>query len=253
MEEKPMGDPTSAVDVRHEDGVTHLTLNRPEKLNAFDARIVEGLIDGFDDAEAHRSHLVVFSGAGRAFSAGFDLSGLEAQTDGDLLHRFVRVEILLQRIYMAPMTTLALAHGRCFGAAADVFAACQRRVADEETKFRMPGLRFGIVLGTRRLSRLVGPDAALDILETTRIFDVKDGLSMGFVQQTCAKENWPAIIAKSSDAARMLGYSAKRSMHENVRGDEEALNKDLAVLVRSAAVPGLKERIQEFVAANKKS
>ena len=77
--------------VEHKSSITWLRLNRPDRLNAVNAAVIEELIDGLIAARDRSSDLVVFAGEGRAFSAGFDLSGLDQQSDADLLHRFVRV------------------------------------------------------------------------------------------------------------------------------------------------------------------
>ena len=163
----------NALIITHHNGVTSCTLNRPEKLNALNADMVEGLLQAMKEAVAKDSQLVVFRGAGRAFCAGFDLSDLADMSDADLLFRFVRIETLLQAIYTARMPTLALVHGRCFGAGADIVASCSQRIASADSSFRMPGLQFGIVLGTRRLAALIGGDAARDILQNSRIFDAE--------------------------------------------------------------------------------
>lgn len=239
--------PVSVVSVRHQGPVTHLTLNRPEKLNAVSATLIEELLSGFSEAEERGSKLVVFSGVGKAFSAGFDLSGLGQQNDADLVLRFIRIETLLQKICTAPMTTMALAHGRCYGAAADIFSACSKRFAAPSTTFRMPGLRFGIVLGTRRLARLVGADNAREILEETRVFSIEEGLAMNFVQRQAEQDDWQSVIETAKETAQVLDPSAKRSMLQNTREDLADLDRDMAELVRSASVPGLVERIREFL------
>ena len=78
-----------AVIVTHHNRVTTCTLNRPDKLNALNADLVEGLLQALENARTKNSQLVVFRGTGRAFCAGFDLSDLAALSDADLLYRFV--------------------------------------------------------------------------------------------------------------------------------------------------------------------
>src|SRR3546814_4977267 len=95
-------------------------------------------------------------------------------SEGDLVLRLIRIETLLQTVWHLPFPTLALARGRVFGAGADLFCACSRRVAEPGTSFRMPGLGFGIVLGTRRLMARVGADAARSIQNETRTFDAAE-------------------------------------------------------------------------------
>ena len=83
-----MSDPVST----SRDGPTlHVSLDRPEKLNAFSAELVDALHEAMSVAESEDVRLVVFRGAGKGFSGGFDLDGLETMSDGDLLLRFVRL------------------------------------------------------------------------------------------------------------------------------------------------------------------
>ena len=75
-----------------------LTLNRPEKVNALSAPLVEALSEQVKAAEVSGIRLLVLKGNGRNFSAGFDFMDYEAQSEGDLLLRFVRIELLLQAL-----------------------------------------------------------------------------------------------------------------------------------------------------------
>ena len=230
--------------IEHNGSVTSLKMNRPDRLNAVNADLIEGLLEGVNEAVARGASLVVFTGEGRAFSAGFDLGGLDQ-------HRFVRVEELLQAIYRLPIASAALVQGRCFGAAADIVASCRHRIAAPDSSFRMPGLQFGIVLGTRRLARLIGDDAALDLLETSRIFSADEALECGFVTDVMPVDHWPDHLDKLATDAANLKADAKAALLAATR-DDGGLDHDLAALVRSAAKPGLVARIQEFVATQVK-
>lgn len=238
------GERETKVLLDHQGPVTHLKLNRPEKLNAFDASIVEQAISGVAEAEGRGSRLLVISGEGPSFSAGFDLSDLDRSTDGDMLLRFVRIEILLQAVLAASMTTLAFAHGRCFGAAADLFCVCDHRFAAPDATFRFPGLRFEAVLGNRRLARLIGPDNARKVLETSRIIDADKATRLGMLHRSIPEGQLPGVIAQQAEAASVLSPAAQKSMLDNTRISSN--DSDLAELVRSIAVPGLVERIGRF-------
>ena len=242
----------NAVIIAHHNGVTTCTLNRPDKLNALNADMVEGLLQTMREATAKDSQLVVFQGAGRAFCAGFDLSDLTDMSDADLLLRFVRIETLLQAIYTAPMPTLALVHGRCFGAGADIVASCSQRIASPDSSFRMPGLQFGIVLGTRRLAALIGVDAARNMLQTSRVFDAETAYSCGFLTAIAARDDWDQNIAKATTDAAALTNPSRHALMQQTR-DDRYLDADMAALVRSASQPGLGARIAAYVASLKKT
>lgn len=223
----------------------HITLNRPEKMNALSADMVDALSAAVDDAHRAGCGLIVFRGEGRNFSAGFDFGGFEEQSEGDLLLRFVRIEQLLQKIAASPAITLAIAHGKNFGAGVDLFGACAWRAAITPATFRMPGLKFGLVLGTRRYAALVGTQVARDVLTASRTFTDQEALSHGFATERIEAGQLEDCIARAQDAARTLTASARAQLHAALA--PASLDADLASLVRSAAEPGLKERIRQYL------
>jgi enoyl-CoA hydratase/carnithine racemase len=224
-------------------------LDRAAKANALSADLVEGLIDGVAQAHGAGASVLVFRGNGRNLSAGFDFTGYEQQGEGELVLRFVRVEMLLQAIASSPCLTVGFAHGRNFGAGVDLFAACRWRVAAADAAFRMPGLGFGLVLGTRRFASLVGADAARGILEGLATFDARAAADMRFVTRLANPAEWPAIVEQARRTAAGLAPDARAALYRTVR--ENSDDRDLADLVRSAAMPGLKERIAAYLAARK--
>jgi len=239
---------TSELLVSRNDGVTHVTLNRADKHNALSDTLTGALLEAVVAAGNDGTRLLVLSGNGKSFCAGFDFTGIESLSDGDLALRLIRVELLLQAVYHAPFSTLALVQGAAYGAGADLVAACHRRVAAPGTRFRMPGLRFGIALGTRRLARLIGPDRARTLLETTRVFDAEEAVSLGFLSQIAPESGWPDIVTDSAAKAKDLAGSAQTALLELTTVDTR--DGDLAALARSAAEPGLKDRIAGFLAAS---
>ncbi|MGH8617929.1 MAG: enoyl-CoA hydratase/isomerase family protein [Burkholderiales bacterium] len=227
--------------------VTRLTLNRPDKANALSTALVEALLAAVDAAHADGTRLLVIDGAGKHFCAGFDFAGCEEASEGDLVLRFIRIETLLQRVHHAPFATLALAHGRVFGAGADLVGVCGRRAAAPGTTFRMPGLQFGLVLGTRRLAACVGTAAARAWLETSATFDAGAALRAGFLTGIAAQEDWPETVAEAAAAAGTLSPAASTQLYAQTRADTR--EADMATLVASAAAPGLKDRIRRYRAA----
>ena len=124
-------------------------------------------------------HTLVFRGRGRHFCTGFDLSGLESETDATLRARFVALEGLLQAVWHAPVRTVAVATGRAWGAGADLFASCDVRACTPDATFRFPGTAFGIVLGTRRLVELIGWDRARPLVTEGATHDAAAALAAG--------------------------------------------------------------------------
>jgi enoyl-CoA hydratase len=221
------------------------TLNRPEKMNALNAELIEALLEGIEAAHAQGASVLVFRGAGRNLSAGFDFGGFEEQSEGDLLQRFVRIETLLQAIDSSPCLTVALAHGKNFGAGVDLFASCKWRVGTPDAFFRMPGLKFGLVLGTRRFGALVGNANARAILEEARGFGAQEAMEIGFLTHTAEEANWPELLTQAQARAAQLDAGTRAQLYQ-VLGQQAGYDADLAALVRSAAAPGLKERIRAY-------
>lgn len=229
---------------KHEGHVTRLTLNRPQKANALSAPLVEALIDAVDYAATDGTRLLILEGAGPHFCAGFDFTDYQTSSEGDLALRFIRIEVLLQALCHAPYETLAFAHGRVLGAGADLVASCGMRVATPQAAFRMPGLRFGVVLGTRRFAARVGSDKARDILSASRTFDAEEALDAGFITTVAAQIEWNVIAAAARTQCERLSPSAAATLHRLTVTDTRA--EDMAALARSVTTPGLKERIRVF-------
>jgi len=221
----------------HQAGVTTLTLQRPERGNALGPDLVEALISAAEAAMADPAvHTLVLRGDGRHFCTGLDLTDLATLSDGDLLLRLVRIETLLALLWHAPIRTVALAHGRTWGAGADLFAACEQRLVHPDTTLRFPGAQFGIVLGTRRLAERIGVDAARALVLEGGELDAPQALSLGLATQL--GDTAAELAAPRPDAA------TARAIRSATRDD--CRDADLAALVRSAARPGLQSRITAY-------
>lgn len=225
------------------------TLNRPEKMNALSPELVLAITDGIEQAHRNNISLLIFRGNGKNFCAGFDFTDLEMASEGDLLQRIVQIELMLDLLATSPAMTVALCHGRNFGAGADIIAACKRRIAADGTTFRFPGIKFGLILGTRRFQNAVGTQNALDILSSTRTFDAAEALQMGFMQQLQNQDQWPDLIEEAENHNAILSDVTRRNLYRVLYSQAES-DQNLAALVRSAATPGLKDRIRAYLKPN---
>jgi len=225
-----------------EDDVLLLTLNRGSKANSLTPTLVEDLITALDQPDNVR--MAVIRGEGKHFCAGFDLSDISELSDGDLLWRFVRIELLLQKIYHSPFPIVALGHGQIVGAGADLFVACWHRVAAPCAKLKMPGWNFELALGTGRLAALIGQDAARDMLIDTRSISAEQAREIGLASDLIEKEGWEDLVTTLAARARTLPTEATTNVLA-LTGSKNA-ELDLAALVRSAARPGLKARVEKY-------
>lgn len=233
---------------KRSDGVTIVALNRPEKRNALSATLVSELLAAFDEAIADQVRLLVFVGEGKSFCSGFDLSSLEQESEGDLLLRFVQIETLLFKIFSAPFVTLAVGKGTTLGAGADLFAACDRRVALDDLRIGFPGAGFGLVLGTARLVARIGSDAARHLVRSGETVDADTALRIGLATDRIEADALDRLIERENVAAGRLDRETVRAIHCVSMSDG---TQELAALVRSAARPGLKDRIRAYMTATR--
>lgn len=224
--------------------VTRLVLSRPDRANALDAELVEALISAVEGTYSDGTRLLVIEGVGHSFCGGLDLSTLDSDSDGDLVLRLIRIETLLQAVYHLPVLTLALAHGRVFGAGADLFASCHWRIASPDASFRMPGLRFGVLLGTRRLVARVGSDRAQRLQIETGTIAASESLEMGFATAIRDRQDWPEVAASALHVATTLDPEASAALFGATACNTRDL--DLADLARTASRPGLADRIRAY-------
>ncbi len=222
-----------------------LTLNRPQRANALSSEMVEALHEAVDTTLRSPPKALVFRGAGKHFCSGFDLSSLEQETDASLAYRLLRIELLLQKIHCAPCYTIALAHGTVAGAGADLVVACNRRIGTQETRLRFPGIRFGIVLGTRRLIELIGPQACSIVLEQ-RTIEADQALKINLLDSICPEADWQGEAGAAIEAvARVDGGATALALGS--RADSGLCHHDMGVLARSLIEPGLQQRISAFL------
>ena len=229
-----------------EDGLlVRIILNRPQKLNAFNEDIILELTQALSRAEKSMARMVVFQGNGKGFSGGFDLSDIKTSSDGELVMRFIQVEKFLQAVYHCPIATVAFVHGACFGAAADLVAACHWRIATNDARFMMPGPKFGLVLGTRRLSVLVGEDNARQLLLRDKPFDASDALRTNFISGIKEYEEWADVEEKVFSQVKQTDVKTYAELASQMRPNHR--NSDMAALVRSASNNSVQSRIQTYL------
>ncbi len=231
------------------DGVATVWLDRPERGNALSAAAVGKLSGEVDAALSDPAvHTLLFRGRGRHFCTGFDLSGLEDETDATLRDRFVALEKLLQSVWHAPVRTAAFATGRAWGAGADLFASCDLRACSPDASFRFPGSAFGIVLGTRRLAELVGWDRARPLVSEGATLDAAAALGAALATEIHEGDatQWVGVRCTQPVADRET-LAAIRAACRQDRRDEDLLSLD-----GSASRPGLKGRLARYVQSLRK-
>jgi enoyl-CoA hydratase len=219
-----------------------LTLDDPQSANALSPALVSRLQAALDAACAHNARALVFTSSSRSFCAGFDLRDADRADDPALRERFAALERLLESVRRAPALTLASVRGPALGAGADLVAACDYRLGTAEARFGFPGIRLGVILGTRHLRGLVGGQRAREILLEGKTLDAEQALAAGLLSDLCPPERLDGRIDEILAHSRALDEEALRALLRLTR--EAASERDLEELLRSTARPGLADRVR---------
>src|SRR5689334_18258727 len=160
----------AAVELSVDADVAVIALNRPQRLNAVNDQLVEGLLAALSEVEAGDCGAAVLTGRGRAFCAGHDLKEPRGDADG-LLGRLEHLQDVTRRIRGLSIPVIAAVHGHAVGAGAEFALGCDLVVAAEGTRFRFPEVGVGLsVTGgvTKLLTLLVGPLRAKEMVQIGR-------------------------------------------------------------------------------------
>lgn len=201
----------SQVRVTVEGGVADVVLDRPDKLNALDDALLDGLIEA-QQALAVRDdvHVVVLSGAGRAFSAGMDLSvlgdpgalvDLSARTHG-VANRFQQVAWGWREL---PVPVVAALHGVVLGGGLQVALGADVRIAHPAARLAVAEIRWGLVpdmAGYPLLRGLVRDDVVRELVYTGRQVDGEEAARIGLVTRTAEDPRAEALALAAEVAGR---------------------------------------------------
>lgn len=195
-----------------EDGIATLTLNRPEKRNALNRALLDGLEAAFDRFEDDLGvRVIIVRGEGPVFCSGLDLRDLHERqgTDADPESG---VTAVFQRIERSRLPTIAQVHGDALAGGCELALHCDLRVAAERARFGMPLARLGLVvpfaLG-QKLVEIAGPAFARQILLTGQPVDGRRAYEMGLVHQVLPVEE---VEGATLSLARTIAANAPLSL-----------------------------------------
>ena len=150
--------------------IAHITLNRPDSLNALSHRLVDELEASLNEAEADESvRVVILSGAGRAFSAGYDLkedADAGERTAYDWHGELARDLEVTMRVWELSKPVIAAVHSYCLAGACELAMACDLTIAAEDAVFGEPEVRYGSGPVTLLMPWLIGVKKTKELLYT---------------------------------------------------------------------------------------
>lgn len=212
-----------------------VTLNRPERLNALNPELLSELLNLAQELrEDPECRFVIFTGSGRAFSAGADLStrgGPPPERPEEVAptyrykqlfgHEFMRTMENMEQI------TIAAVNGLALGAGLSLCMTCDFRIASENATFGIPEVNVGIFFTwgcTPRLTALIGPAWAKDLIMTGRRINAREALSIGLVHRVVPPDE---LISSSRSLAMEIGEKAPLAIRMTKK------------IVNAASAPGI--------------
>jgi 2-(1,2-epoxy-1,2-dihydrophenyl)acetyl-CoA isomerase len=224
------------VEVGRDGAVQTITLNRPDKLNAFTLGVHEGLQAALEEARHPEVRAVVITGAGRGFSAGQDLTEFgEAGDVGSMLRATYHLNVMAIRSLEKPV--IAAVNGVCAGAGLSLACACDIRLASDAAFF-VPGF-VGIGLipdsgGTYFIQRLLGTPRAFEWMTSNRRLTAEEAHAWGLVSEVVEADAFAARVAERAAGLaaapthaialtkRLFGEAATATLEEQLEREAEA-------------------------------
>jgi len=218
-----------------EDRVGVLTINRPEKRNTLNKATRLEIVKVLDEVSKDKDvGVLVLAGVGdKAFISGSDLNEFGRMPP---LEAYEFMNTLAQRLYTRleelDIPVIAMINGLCLGAGCEIALACDLRIASNTAKFGQPEIKLGIMPGgggTQRLTQLVGPGKAKEIIFTGDIIDADEAAEIGLVNrvvQTSELRN--AVMELAKKIASKGAFSLKMAKQSINTGREIGLTAGLA-------------------------
>jgi enoyl-CoA hydratase/carnithine racemase len=183
-----------AVQWEVKDGVGTVTLNRPEKRNAVNDQMLEGISNAFSQISLNpEARVILIQGAGSNFSAGIDFNFLaqvgrdDGRAPGILLREQIdMIHSVLNRIEQTEKPVVAKIHGFCGGLGMELALTADFRIAGESATLGVPEIILGLIPdcgGTTRLTRMAGPARAKELIMTGDMFPARKIYEMGLLNQ----------------------------------------------------------------------
>jgi 2-(1,2-epoxy-1,2-dihydrophenyl)acetyl-CoA isomerase len=215
------------------DGVATITLNRPDKSNAFDDAMVGEMIDALKAIERDGEvRAVVITGAGKNFCAGQDLPSILGRYNssagvsfGAHLHRTYNV--IISRLRALEKPVIAAINGAAAGAGLGLACACDLRYASEAAKFRMAFIGIALAPDSATsflLPRIVGLGRALELALTNDLIDAQTALQYGLVNRVFAADE---LLPRTREFALKLAQAPTKSIGLTKRAFNRGFDVDL--------------------------
>ena len=221
--------------VSEAEGITTITLNRPDKLNAFIGHMRRDLADALEHAGSDRgTRVVIITGAGRAFCAGGDISFMAELMERHDSEEFARIlgagRRVIDAIRMMTKPVIAAVNGPAAGAGFNLALACDLRIASSNATFSQSFVKVGLHPdwgGTYFLPRLVTPNKACEMFFLGDAIDAAEAARLNIVNQVVAPEELEETILQLArrlcEAPPIALAAAKHAVYMSTGADLEEM------------------------------
>jgi methylglutaconyl-CoA hydratase len=237
---------TSPLLVEFENGVTTLTLNRPEVNNAFDDKVIELLIMALDDCNADDEVKVVkLKGAGKHFSAGADLNWMRRMADLDYSANREdagQLARLMSTLYNLSKPTIAEVHGASYGGAVGLVSCCDIAIAAERSSFCLSEVKIGLTPAviSPYVVKAIGERQARRYFISAEVIDAQKALDLELVHEVVPADELTQrvddlITLMLKNGPKAMGISkalVQKVAHEKLDENLNHYTRDLIAEVR---------------------
>jgi 2-(1,2-epoxy-1,2-dihydrophenyl)acetyl-CoA isomerase len=248
------------IDITEDSGITTIMLNRPEKLNALAGHMRRDLAQALETAGAERNvHVVVITGAGRAFCSGGDVAAMADMIERHDAEEFSRLLGSARRVITSirQMTkpVIASVNGPAFGAGCNLALACDLRIASTTASFSQSFAKVGLHPdwgGTYFLPRLVTPNKACEMFFLGDAMGADEALRLGVVNYVVAPAELEAETRKLAERLRhapaIALAAAKQAVYMSQAAElEEMLRHETEAQMRCFASQDGAEGVRAFL------
>ena len=193
-----------------ENGIFTITINRPDKLNALNAAVLDDLEKAIDELYANpQIRTAIVTGAGtKAFVAGADISEFAGLNKAQAMALAKRGQDVFFKIENSTKPIVAAVNGFALGGGCELAMACHFRLCSENAKFGQPEVNLGLIPGyggTQRLTQLIGKGKSMELQMTAHLIDANEALQLGLVNHVTTAE---ALMQRTKDILTVIQSKA---------------------------------------------
>lgn len=215
--------------VERDGPIARVVFSRPERLNILTVDVQRAVLDAAIDLAADGDlRVVILAGDGGTFTAGADLGLLEElHRGGEIDHEVADLgRRMVDAVESIPAVTIARVEGHCVGGGVVLAAACDLRIAADDTYFAIPEVDLGIPLAwgaVPRMVREIGAARALELIATCRSFTPSEALAMGFVNRVVPRRELAGAVEELAMSLAAKPSYALKAVTQSVRAAAEAM------------------------------